>query len=54
MSGSVKAVTPAEYERFIERRKRDIKAANEAAARQRRDQEDAAPQGPDAPQSQSE
>jgi cytochrome c oxidase subunit II len=54
MTGSVKAVTPAEYERFIERRKRDIKAANEAAARQRRDQEDAAPQGPDAPQSQNE
>ena len=38
MTGSVKAVTPGEYERFIEQRKRDIRAANEAAARQRRDE----------------
>ena len=50
MTATVKAVTPAEYERFIERRKRDIKAANEAAARQRREEEGTPPQGPDAPQ----
>jgi cytochrome c oxidase subunit 2 len=54
MTASIKAVTPAEYERFVEQRKRDIKAANDAAARQRRDQEGTAPQGPDAPQSQSD
>ena len=39
MTAAVKAVTPAEYERFIEQRKRDIKAANDAAAIQRRQQE---------------
>ena len=50
MTATIKAVTPAEYERFIARRERDIRAANEAAARQRRDEEGAAPQGPDAPQ----
>jgi len=54
MTATVKAVTPAQYERFIEQRKRDIRAANEAAARQRRDGESTAPQGPDAPQTQPE
>ena len=43
MTATVKAVTPTEYERFIDRRKRDIKAANDAAARQRRQQESQTP-----------
>ena len=43
MTAAVKAVTPAEYERFIEQRKRDIKAANDAAAVQRRQQEGQTP-----------
>jgi cytochrome c oxidase subunit II len=43
MTAAVKAVTPAEYERFIEQRKRDIKAANDAAAIQRRQQEGQTP-----------
>jgi cytochrome c oxidase subunit 2 len=51
MTAHVRAVTPAEYERYIERRKADIRAANEAAARQRRNEErGTAPQGPGAPQ----
>jgi cytochrome c oxidase subunit 2 len=53
MTATIKAVTPAEYERFIEQRKRDIKAANDAAARQRREQE-GTPQGPGAPQTRPE
>jgi len=43
MTAAVKAVTPAEYERFIEQRKRDIKAANDAAAVERRQQEGQTP-----------
>jgi cytochrome c oxidase subunit II len=35
MLAHVKAVTPEEYEAFIERRKREIEASNEEAARQR-------------------
>jgi cytochrome c oxidase subunit 2 len=50
MTAHVRAVTPAEYERYIERRKADTRAANEAAARQRRQEEGTAPQGPGAPQ----
>jgi cytochrome c oxidase subunit 2 len=35
MLAHVRAVTPDEYETFIERRKREIEAANEEAAEQR-------------------
>jgi cytochrome c oxidase subunit II len=36
MTARVRAVTPAEYERWLDRRKADIKAADDAAARQRK------------------
>jgi cytochrome c oxidase subunit II len=36
MTARVRAVTPEDYERFIERRKADVKAADEAAAKQRK------------------
>jgi hypothetical protein len=32
----VRAVTPAEYERWIDQRKTDIKAADDAAAKERK------------------
>ena len=50
MRARVRAVTPQQYEQYIERRKADTKAANEAAARQRQQEEGATPQGPGAPQ----
>jgi cytochrome c oxidase subunit 2 len=36
MTARVRAVTPAEYERWLAQRKADIKAADDAAARQRK------------------
>jgi cytochrome c oxidase subunit II len=36
MTARVRAVTPSEYERWIDQRKADIKAADDAAARQRK------------------
>ena len=36
MTAQVRAVTPAEFERWIDRRRADTKAADEAAARERR------------------
>jgi cytochrome c oxidase subunit II len=50
MRATVRAVTPQEYERYIEERKRAIRQANEAAAKQRQAEEGTTPQGPDAPQ----
>jgi cytochrome c oxidase subunit II len=50
MRATVRAVTPQEYERYIEQRKRAIRQANEAAAEQRQDEEGTPPRGPDAPQ----
>lgn len=50
MRATVRAVTPQEYERYIEGRKLATRQANEAAAEQRQDEEGALPQGPDAPQ----
>jgi cytochrome c oxidase subunit II len=50
MRATVRAVTPQEYEQYIEERKRAIRQANQAAAQQRQDEEGAPPQGPDAPQ----
>jgi hypothetical protein len=50
MRATVRAVTPQEYEQYIEERKLAIRQANEAAAEQRQDEEGTAPQGPDAPQ----
>jgi cytochrome c oxidase subunit II len=51
MTARVRAVTPQQYERFIEQRKADIRAADEAAAKQRQAEERSnAPQGGSAPQ----
>jgi cytochrome c oxidase subunit 2 len=36
MTARVRAVTPAEYERWLDQRKKDIKAADDAAAQQRK------------------
>jgi cytochrome c oxidase subunit 2 len=36
MTAQVRAVTPAEYERWLDQRKKDIKAADDAAAQERR------------------
>ena len=36
MTAQVRAVTPAEYERWLDQRKKDIKAADDAAAQQRK------------------
>jgi cytochrome c oxidase subunit 2 len=49
MRATVRAVTPAQYEQYIERRKLAIRQANQAAQRQRQDQEASPPQGPDGP-----
>jgi heme/copper-type cytochrome/quinol oxidase subunit 2 len=35
MTARVRAVTPAEYERWLDQRKRDVKAADDAAAAER-------------------
>jgi len=43
MTAQVRAVTPAEFERWIDRRRADVKAGDEAAARERRRIEEETP-----------
>jgi cytochrome c oxidase subunit 2 len=43
MTARVRAVTPAEYERWLDQRKKDIKAADDAAAQERKKVEQTTP-----------
>ena len=43
MTATVRAVTPADYEKWLDARKADIKAADDAAAEQRKQIEQTTP-----------
>jgi cytochrome c oxidase subunit 2 len=53
MVATIRAVTPQDYQRYIEQRKRDIEAGNRAAAQQRNEQQEQG-QEPDTTEQQQE